>query len=225
MKFRTTMIALGTVASLALAAPAMASGSEDTPGRAPAFSAMDTDGDGQLTREELRAGLLAHREAAGQARLDRMAEEIMTFANPDGMLGADELRRALEAMTDARREAMQAARADGSSAADRGGRWHERRSENRPAGRAERQAEGRPEGWSERRAERRAERQAERQPGDGQAESPMRERMFDRMFDRMDSDSDGVVSAAEYEAAVERMAARMAERSAGGHPRRGKDAR
>lgn len=224
MKFRTTMIALGTVASLGLAAQAMASGSENAPGRAPGFSALDTDGNGQLTREELQAGLLAHREAAGQARLDRMADEIMTFANPDGMLGADELRRALEAMTDARRDAMQAARADGSAAADRGARWHEHRSEGRPEGRAERQAEGRPEGWSERRAERRAERQAEPQPGEGQAGSRMRGLISDRMFDRMDSDGDGVVSAAEYEAAAARMAERMADRM-DGHARRGKDAR
>ncbi|SDX48728.1 hypothetical protein [Roseicitreum antarcticum] len=191
MKFRNTMIALGTVASLAVAASALASdlgargfgGMRATP---PEFATLDADGNGQLTRDELAAGMEAHRATAGQERLDQMAAEIMTFANPEGMLGADELRAALGGIATARHAAMEEMRAEGGRAGPRGA--------HRAEGRGGRHAEGA-------HGERAGGRQGRQAEAGGAGGSGM-----DRMFDRVDSDNDGTISAAEYDAVRARMA-------------------
>lgn len=188
MSLKSSVIALGTVAALFIAPIAMASGSAHGTGPRAAldFSALDTDGDGQISRAEFTAGLQAVRDSAGDARIARITAEMLTHANPDGVLGADELRTALEAMATTRQERMSEMRAH--------------RQENR----ATRQGEGR----AERRAEGRAERSGGRQMRHGGPQALSSEDRMTSMFDRMDADGDGMISAAEFEVAQSRMAAR-----------------
>lgn len=189
MKLKTSLIALGTVTVILVAPFAMASGMG--PGAGPRaaleFSALDTDGDGHISRAEFTAGVQALRQSAGAARLDQIAAEMMTHANADGMLGAEELRGALEAM-----------------AADRQDRMTEMR-----AARQDNRAGRHAEGHDERRAERGADRQMRR----GGPDARSAESRLTRMFDRMDADGDGMLSAAEFEVAQSRMAAHADRRN------------
>lgn len=192
MSLKSSVIALGTVAALFIAPVAMASGSAHGTGPRAAldFYALDTNGDGQISRAEFTAGLQAQRDAAAEARLDSMTAEMLTHANPDAVLGEDELRSALDAMATTRQERMSEMRAH--------------RQENR----AERQGEGR----AERRAEHRVERGGDQQMRRAGPQARSAEDRTTRMFDWMDADGDGMISAAEFEVAQSRMAARSDRR-------------
>ena len=74
------------------------------------FTEIDTDGDGLLSRAEVEAHIQARidawhtgSDAAWQARVERMVEQLMDHADADGRLDADALRTGLLAMMDTRR--------------------------------------------------------------------------------------------------------------------------
>jgi hypothetical protein len=178
----TAATALALVLSTAFAGAQMANGSRGMV--LPAFAALDTDTNGELSRDEVLVHISAqmaehegNRSAARAERMDAMTDALMANADENGSLNRDGLRAGLEAFV-ADRMAQFGGR--GEHGGRRGGEH------GRMGGRGGHGQMG--------------------ERGEMMGRSP--EGALDRMFSYADTDESGAINQAEYDA----IAAQMAER-------------
>lgn len=211
-KTRTPLIGAALIAAIALSVPATGASAKGMAGMmggvaALEFEHFDQNGDGSLTRDELRDVHKARFNAAD--------------SNGDGELSAEEMQAAAEARRTARyvrmverldtdgngtvsAEEMEAAR----------DRMHERRGQGRDNGRDHARKDG-GKRWQERGEHRRADRGDHRGMNRGGHHSERQARggaMFEQMFALADTDGNGTLSKEEFDSAKARLADARATR-------------